>query len=118
MGTQSGTAVVGKKYDYPILGLLLQGKGEPKVGKHLIVVEESVGDAIWISSEQARAMLHILRTTNIWRQHEHCNADCEKAAPGLSKLATHERHLKNCVGYDLLIKRLRVVGYGTRKPGT
>jgi hypothetical protein len=118
MGIERGTAAIGKTYDYPIIGLLLKGKGEPKTGKQLIVVDNGEGDAIWISAEQARAILHVLRTTKIWRQYEHCNAACEKAPPGLDKLATHERHLESCVGYEQLMKRLRRVGFGERGKGS
>jgi hypothetical protein len=110
-GVLPGTAVVGKSYNEPIIGLMLEGRGEPKVGKPLVLVNEGSGDAVWISAEQARAMLHILRTVRIWVKHEACDPKSE----GLQKLPMHARHFEESL-VDGLMNQLRVIGYGTPKP--
>jgi len=87
--------------------VILEGSGLPKPGKHLVLVNEDRGDAIWLTSDQARAVLHILRTVHIWRKHE----KCDRRSGGLDKLAMHDEHL-DAAGKALVFDRLRTVGYG------
>jgi hypothetical protein len=110
-GVLPGTAVVGQSYNEPIIGLMLEGPGEPKVGKPLVLLDESAGDAIWFYAKQARAVLHVLRTAAIWAQHEGCSKDSK----GLEKLATHARSLVEA-GPETLMNQLRAIGYGAPKP--
>jgi hypothetical protein len=109
-GVLPGTAVVGQSFNEPIIGLMLEGRGEPRIGKPLVLVNEGNGDAIWFSAEQARAVLHILRTVDIWSKYE----GCDPGSAGMKKLPLHAKHFEEA-RTEGLMDQLRVIGYGAPK---
>lgn len=88
------------------VGLILEGEGQPKIGKPLVVIDENAGDALWISREHARLIAHILRTVRIWRKVEGCSM-----SPGLEKLAEHDARLE-ATNDEALINKLKALGFG------